>query len=625
MQINKKVLPQFVSLLLVATLTACFERPARPINPCTRSNNRQDIQIATVDKVDLLFMVDNSGSMATEQERVGSQVPRIVNILSTGDLSGGGVMDRDFPHVQSLHVGIVVSDMGIGGAQIGSTAGCVTATGASASVNRFGQLVQRVFSFPGDTAAVFASAVTSVGTGGCGIERQIDALTRAISPAAATAWTRPGWTAPTFALANGATEPGLAGPGGLNDGFVRADSAIAVIVLSDEDDSSVDPATNATNYYSYATGSTGLHPSVKASIEWYNATTTGQGSAVRDIRSTASSLVGLRSVPGLFIYAAIVGVPDGLSGAAPTAILQDGRMRPRVYTNGGACPVDGSNCGACDPAFAAACANRTINTELIPVCIMPEVTANSNALAAPGYREVQLGQELANLGARVTIQSICQRDYGGAIDGILRAIADALRGACLPRPLNRDSEGKVACDVLETLPPGMTCAAAGLMPLDSISQGGVTQERCTVSQLLASQAMGSARGWFYQTLSGTEAVTECRVTAGQDAQRIAFWPPSNMANSPLINGSRVSLQCLQTVTAGTETTVDVGDFCDPTSANPCAGGLAPDRSTALTCDSTSRTCLVPCTEASQCTRAGLLGYTCDTRGARNFCVNPSCS
>ena len=71
-----------------------------------------------VDKVDLLFMVDNSNSMALKQGRLKAQFPGVIKVLTTGYRNA---MDTNpFPPAKDLHVGIVTSDMGIAGVEFGN-------------------------------------------------------------------------------------------------------------------------------------------------------------------------------------------------------------------------------------------------------------------------------------------------------------------------------------------------------------------------------------------------------------------------------------------------------------------------------------------------------------------------
>ena len=76
-------------------VSGCLERSLAPGTPCTRSAVGQRIQVNNVDEVDLIFLVDNSGSMADEQVALQRELPRLVSALVSGDQDGDGV--EDFP------------------------------------------------------------------------------------------------------------------------------------------------------------------------------------------------------------------------------------------------------------------------------------------------------------------------------------------------------------------------------------------------------------------------------------------------------------------------------------------------------------------------------------------------
>src|SRR5262245_61487565 len=55
-----------------------------------------------LDKVDLLFVIDNSNSMAGEQQQLRAQFPRLMDALTTGQLSPDD--QRTFTPVRDMHV-----------------------------------------------------------------------------------------------------------------------------------------------------------------------------------------------------------------------------------------------------------------------------------------------------------------------------------------------------------------------------------------------------------------------------------------------------------------------------------------------------------------------------------------
>ena len=78
--------------------------------PCTPGTMTR-IPVTNIDKVDMLFMVDNSNSMREEQAALRTQFAQLIEVLTTGDRDGDGV--NDFPPAKDLHLGVVSSDMGL--------------------------------------------------------------------------------------------------------------------------------------------------------------------------------------------------------------------------------------------------------------------------------------------------------------------------------------------------------------------------------------------------------------------------------------------------------------------------------------------------------------------------------
>src|SRR5688572_6417482 len=67
-----------------AVVTAgCLDRPVTPATPTTNNVYVDQIRQTGVDKIDLLFMIDNSISMADKQQILNQAVPVLVNRLIT--------------------------------------------------------------------------------------------------------------------------------------------------------------------------------------------------------------------------------------------------------------------------------------------------------------------------------------------------------------------------------------------------------------------------------------------------------------------------------------------------------------------------------------------------------------
>ncbi|HEX4352210.1 MAG TPA: hypothetical protein VHZ95_04835, partial [Polyangiales bacterium] len=69
----------------------------------------------SLDTVDLLFVVDNSNSMAEKQASLKAALPSLMHALTSGTRSSGG---SALPAVTDLHVGVVSTDMGTPGVSL---------------------------------------------------------------------------------------------------------------------------------------------------------------------------------------------------------------------------------------------------------------------------------------------------------------------------------------------------------------------------------------------------------------------------------------------------------------------------------------------------------------------------
>ena len=614
-----------VSLLALA-LGACLERRLESVAPCTRSSVTQNLRVQYVDTVDLLFVIDDSGSMDEEQRSLDREIPRLVSVLASGDRDGDGV--EDFRPVRSLHVGVVSTDLGAGIAAPRTLGACTHGTGDDGVLQRSDAAcsghTSGVFEFArGDDPTAFAEEVrcmTTLGTRGCGLEQQLESALKAVSPATPTAWTASGYAPPRFLDADtGAySMPGHAL--GANAGFVREDSVLAVVLVTDEEDCS---AADTSIFGDDAGAAARFGGDVQLRCTRFANPDAG---VLHAVQRYVDGLVGLRREPGLVVFSAIAGIPSDLLASSSderaldyAAILGDSRMR---YEETG----DREN-------------------------FLRDACTSASGSADPARRIVETAWGLSQRGAAVSLASICDEDFGPAIDGVVARIADALNGACLPRDLNRDADGRVDCEVFEVLPAAGTtsgvteCARLGGRTLfETIEVDGVMRERCRVTQLdRATGLAGSAPGWFYDDASAERAAS-----CGESGQRIAF---TEIARPAL--GSIVQLECIQTIGAAQtsgETTCDedtgrcsLGMFCSPESDRCDTGTSLPSGGVTLACDQVERLCAAPCATDADCRTAGLPGYACDRRtngeaagvtaselepsvaaSVRGMCVNPTC-
>lgn len=168
--------------------------------------------------VDLLFVIDDSNTMADKQAALASSFPALIQPLQ--GLVGG---------LPNLHIGVITTDMGTQGTvaaepgpSIGTVGqggcggrgkdGALTVNGAAVS-GTFVRDIQmpdgsRQTNYSGSLADVFGQ-MARVGNTGCGFEQPLHAMRRAL-----------------------ANHPS-------NAGFLRASALLAVIVVADEDDCSI--------------------------------------------------------------------------------------------------------------------------------------------------------------------------------------------------------------------------------------------------------------------------------------------------------------------------------------------------------------------------------------------------
>lgn len=135
--------------------------------------------------LDVLFVVDNSSTMAEEQVRLAAAGPAFV-----------AAVRANLPAVESVHVGVIATDdpgLAVSAARCGPFAG-----GA-------GHMTQD------DDLSLALACALQVGTGGSADERPIEALLAAVAD-----------------LANQ--------PGGFNADFVRASAPLVLVIVSDEED-----------------------------------------------------------------------------------------------------------------------------------------------------------------------------------------------------------------------------------------------------------------------------------------------------------------------------------------------------------------------------------------------------
>ena len=153
--------------------------------------------------VDFLFVIDNSGSMGTAQDNLVANFPTFIDgIQST------------LSEVQSYHVGVVSSDVYDGNsAPCDRLGGLITrTTGFDSSEMTCGPYAEghNYITEEDDLGPTFQCAA-QIGTSGDASERPMNAMEAAISP-------------------------DLTGEGACNEGFIRDNALLVVVIITDEAD-----------------------------------------------------------------------------------------------------------------------------------------------------------------------------------------------------------------------------------------------------------------------------------------------------------------------------------------------------------------------------------------------------
>ena len=350
-------------------------------------------------RVDLLFVVDNSGSMQQEQDALAKEFPRMLRKLTTGDHNEDGV--PELPPVTDLHLGVVSTNLGGAFDVTGCTdqgdngllSHSAITDGCKADYPTF--LTYR----SGDDANAVATdfgCLAVLGTAGCGYEQPLESALKALWPSSDPTFS---FVAQSYADTVGQADRG-------NAGFVRntddSPATLAIVVVSDEDDCSAsDPVIWTPPTYLDPDGGSPL---------------LGQPVNLRCFLNPASLypvdryLNGFRALHAAdgvrVLFAAIVGVPvDLVDQPAMAAVdFNDTAQREAYYQR----ILDDSRMietpdSAQDPG----------NPVLKPSC------ESVHGKATPPRRIVELARSFGPAGL---VQSICGDNFGAPIDIVVRTV-----------------------------------------------------------------------------------------------------------------------------------------------------------------------------------------------------------
>jgi hypothetical protein len=424
-----------VKLVQIGVLASCSYPPLPHVDV---PREVQQFAVTTSRDLDLLFLIDDSPSMADKQSNLASSFPKFIDVLSS--LPGG---------LPSVHIGVATSDMGTQGPppSFGPTVspgapGSCAGLGKDGVLQVFGQPVTgtylsdianpadgtRMKNYTGDLATVFGTIARGAGARGCGFEQSLAAVQRAL------------------------THPA-------NQGFLRDDAYLGIIVLTDEDDCSLahfsllanDASSNAQlgelqsfrcTRFGVVCDQDGQTPDAMNQVGVKGKCHPNDASAyVATAGQYAAFLRGVKTVPSRLFLAAIAGDVDRVSVElrAPT-----GTMTPL-------------------PALAHSCSyiDATMATEVAD----PAIRIKSVLDQFPG---------------RSTFASICEQDLSGALMQIGDLVKTVMGQPCFAGQLLDVDPGKAGpqydCTVDEV--DGQTPAPGRSVPACNRDDASATNQPC---------------------------------------------------------------------------------------------------------------------------------------------------
>lgn len=373
--------------------------------------------------LDILFVIDNSGSMIEQQASLAANFPRMIDVLE--QLDGG---------LPNIHIGVTTSDVGatatngMMGPSVGTVGngGCAGA-GDAGALRTSAALGSHAFisdvaladgtrerNYTGALRDVFAE-IAQVGTHGCGFEQHLHAMSRAF------------------------TNPA-------NAGFLRPAANLAVVIVADEDDCTLaDPAL-------LAPGDTGpLGP-----LDSFRCTRAGIRCDPDDM-VTPGAKAGCAPRTFAPLVSDIQPFIDALvaiKGGDPRAVMVSGIVGPPEPFEIGMRDIGGQ------PQLA-----------LLPSCIFDGVNGPEDAAPA-----VRLAAFLDAFPGRSQLTSVCNADLSGALSQIGASAKKLVGDPCLDSPNLADASPdpglQPACEVFDI----RDSAPTAQIPL--VTCGGATSVDC---------------------------------------------------------------------------------------------------------------------------------------------------
>jgi hypothetical protein len=425
----------------VVFIGSCMDRKPGPVCPVPTEVTVDENMVKGFDGVDMIVVIDNSQSMAEEQDILATSFITLINSLAKP------TAEWPYPPVENMRIAIVSSDLGLQYGEDGSTEGfpytvdvttCTDddpkgddgefydslpstieiVTGqiacdeddpvqcppdfncsggvCTASENPYtvncpndpsDEWFETAAEDPNSDLAMQISCMSKLGTKGCGVEQQLQAAVRGLER--------------------------------YQDDFLVDNHLLAVLIVSDEEDCSIeDPGLFETDEWISGTGYEEDDPNSGLLNVACNYPQSNEDDFLFSVDRFRAKYVELKEgMASAVIFAAIVGVPTG---------------------NDSPCQGRGSELGGCldddDMQIEIAVfedTNGNFYKHFANSCTREE-NGVSVTEARPGRRYVKVAQ---SFGTRGYIYSICNADWSPAMEDIAKVIAENLTPQCYAKHL----------------------------------------------------------------------------------------------------------------------------------------------------------------------------------------------
>lgn len=478
------VMNQHLRSLLPAVLLLCVGCPRTAVEVGTLSDaatgsnangvvSQTDITVLVQppSELDILFMVDNSPSMDTKQEALAKTFPALIKVLETME---GGLPD--------LHIGVISSDLGAGGGELGDNCGVPLGNrgllwgndssesalkGVTDSYNQFATVAKlsngcglsqgarwiqdirstatsgRLRNYSGDLTDVFSCLAKGVGTGGCGEEHPLQSIRLALNPQ------------------KDINEA--------NIGFLRPNARLAIVMVTDEDDCSADP----NSFTDRTPNNDGLFTPNGLATETTSLRCAGRGHVCNGKAIpgydpsngyTAASPLSLNFAdcaakepkdPPDYHWLPLIPVQTFID---EILAVKNGNRDQLLVTGIIGWPQNGDLTGVSyriDKDSTSVPASTAALWDTMPICSVPEVkSADGNIYKA--YGGLRLKKFIDAFGDNGKTHSICNNDFTDAMTQIAQSIVKMSARGCVDQPLadsNVEREGvQPDCQVRERIP-----------------------------------------------------------------------------------------------------------------------------------------------------------------------------